>query len=486
MDSLTIQTFDCTHIVKLILIRDSPTVINQAKDFTSVTTNTDLSPLTILVVDDEPNIRKTMSMCLEMDGHRVHVSPDSQSALDIVDRIRFDLAFVDLRLGTENGLDLVVAMLRVSPWTKIVVITAYASIETAVDAMKRGATDYLPKPFTPDQIRAVTNRIAHTTSLESQVATLRESLRQTQGEIDFQSASPAMERAIHMARQVATSDINVLLRGESGTGKTALAAALHAWSPRARRPFSTVSCPSLSSELLESELFGHVRGAFTGALRENPGRIAACDGGTLLLDEVGDLPQSVQARLLRFLQDKTYERVGDHVTRKADVRILAATNANLSDLVSSGKFREDLFYRLNVVEIVLPPLRERKQDIPALTQRLLHFFAATHHKGLLATTEELDTAFLNYSWPGNVRELRNVLERAIILCAGATIGIELLPESLQAGSRSIQIGDDISLAQIEELHIRRVLSSTASLQEAADILGIDQATLWRRRKQYGI
>jgi len=251
-------------------------------------------------------------------------------------------------------------------------------------------------------------------------------------------------------------------------------------------PFSILSCPSLSPELLESELFGHVKGAFTGAVRDNPGRISACNGGTLLLDEIGDLPLSLQPKLLRFVQDKEYERVGDYATRHADVRIIAATNVDLEKSVREGRFREDLFYRLNVIQIEIPPLRERSDDVIALAERLLAFFGRNCHRMFLGFTDEAILRLKNYPWPGNVRELRNIVERAVILCPSDRVGIEHLPENVRARDVSVRIGDPVSLERVEEEHIRRVLAATRSLHDAADILGIDQATLWRRRKQYNI
>jgi NtrC-family two-component system response regulator AlgB len=277
-----------------------------------------------------------------------------------------------------------------------------------------------------------------------------------------------------------------MLRGPSGTGKTVLARAIHGWSHRAAKPLGTISCPTLSPELLESELFGHVRGAFTGALRDNPGRVAACEGGTLFLDEIGDLPLSIQPKLLRFIQDREYERLGDQRTRRADVRILAATNADLEQAVKDGRFREDLYYRLNVIQIEIPPLRERPDDTELLATTMLGFFGAQNHKVFRGFSEDALRALRNYQWPGNIRELRNVIERAAILCPGDVIGVENLPESVSPHHPPILLGDRVPLGVIEENHIRRVLAATKSLQEAADVLGIDQATLWRKRKHYGI
>ena len=444
------------------------------------------APLNILIVDDEINIRKTLSICLETEGHSVITVSNFEDALSEASRRSFDAAFVDLRLGTANGLDLISPLLTATPWIKIVVITAYASIDTAVEAMKRGATDYIPKPFTPAQVKLAVHKVFEVRTLEQKVVALREDLGRSHLDADFSSGSSAMKRAIALARQAASSDATILLRGESGTGKSVLAKSIHAWSKRAAMPFSVLSCPSLSPELLESELFGHVRGAFTGAIRDNPGRISSCNGGTLLLDEIGDLPLSLQPKLLRFVQEKEYERIGDYMTRHADVRIIAATNIDLEKSVREGRFREDLYYRINVIQVEIPPLRERPDDVIALAERLLVFFGRSCHRMSLGFTDEAIHLLRHYSWPGNVRELRNVIERAVILCQTDRIGVNHLPENLRTMDRSVSIGDPIPLDKIEEEHIRRVLATTRSLQEAADILGIDQATLWRRRKQYGI
>jgi NtrC-family two-component system response regulator AlgB len=444
------------------------------------------APLNILVVDDEANVRRVLSLALEIDGHRVAGVGNVADALAENSRQSFDLAFVDLRLGVDDGLDLIPALLAASPWLKVIVITAYASIDTAVEAMRRGATDYIPKPFTPAQIRLAVSKMFVMRALEQKLAALQEDLGRAHPEIDFSSASPAMQRAISLARQAAESNANILLRGENGTGKTVLARAIHAWSRRADKPMSVVSCPSFSPELLESELFGHVQGAFTGALRDNPGRLSRCEGGTLLLDEIGDLPLQLQPKLLRFLQDREYERVGDARTRKADVRILAATNVNLEAAVHEGRFREDLFYRLNVIPILIPPLRERSADIIPLAERLLAFFARANHRPVPGFTDEAKALLTRYAWPGNVRELSNAIERSIILSRSERIGAEGLGLAVPAGEPATKIGDPVPIDRIEELHIRRVLASAKSLQEAAEILGIDQATLWRRRKQYGL
>jgi NtrC-family two-component system response regulator AlgB len=441
--------------------------------------------LNILVVDDEPGIRKTLATSLELDGHHAVAVSNPEDALTEAAGTAFDMAFVDLRLGTASGLDLIPALLAKSPWIRVVVITAYAEVGTAVEAMKRGAADYLAKPFTPAQVAAVTRRVAELRALEQRVAGLRDA--SAQGEtILLKSTSPAMQAAIDLARQAAPSDATVLLRGESGTGKGVLARAIHAWSDRSGGPFSTVSCPSLSGQLLESELFGHVKGAFTGAMRDNPGRIAASASGTLFLDEIGDLPPELQPKLLRFLHDREYERVGDTVTRRADVRVVTATNLDLAEAVRNGRFREDLYYRLNVIQIDLPPLRERPDDIALLAEAMLG--SLRRGKAILGYTAEAIAALKGYGWPGNLRELRNVIERAMILCRSDRIGIEHLPANLSRADASLlpEVGKLVTLDALEEAHIRRVLATTKTLDDAAQVLGIDTATLWRRRKKYGI
>lgn len=442
--------------------------------------------LAILVVDDEPNIRKTLTISLEAEGHRVTAVSNYQDALAEAGRRLFDIALVDLRLGTASGLELIPKLHTLCPWLKVAVITAYASIDTAVEAMRRGAFDYLPKPFTHEQVALLVHKVAEVRDLEQKVAALQETLHDILPESDLTSRSPAMQRTLALARKVADSDATLLIRGESGTGKTLLARTIHTWSRRAARSFGVVSCPSLSADLLESELFGHVKGAFTGAMRDHPGRLASCEGGTLFLDEIGDLPLALQPKLLRVLQEKEYERVGDLTTRKADVRIITATSVDLEEAVRDGRFREDLFYRLNVMEILVPPLRERREDILPLAEKLLAFFARQNHRKLLGFSEDFQEALRQYAWPGNVRELRNAVERAVLLSTGEKLGPEDLPLKLTPPAKDLQVGDLVSLEKLEEQHIRQVLTATKSFDEAAKILGLDPVTLWRRRKKYGI
>jgi two-component system, NtrC family, response regulator AlgB len=428
------------------------------------------TPLRVLIVDDEANIRKTLSYCLEVEGHNVSAVSNPIDAAEEARRRSFDLAFVDLKLGDENGMKLIPVLLSDSPWIKIAVITAYASIKSAVEAMRRGATDYIAKPFTPDQVKLVTRRIGKIRELETEIAAIKADMQRIGPEDRLESKNAGMQRVIETTKKAALSEAIVLLCGESGTGKSVFARAVHHWSSRKAKPMALVACPALPADLLESELFGHVKGAFTGAVRDNPGRISACEGGTLFLDEIGDMALSVQAKLLRFIQDKEYERLGESVLRKADVRIIAATNADLETRVAEGRFREDLFYRLNVISLTIPPLRERPEDILPLTTDFLTYFCRTNHKSILGFTDEAKQLLTSYNWPGNVRELRNTIERAVILGSGEWIGKTDLPNNINPSADTPSLGDLVSL----------------STSEAADILGIDQATLWRRRKTYGI
>jgi NtrC-family two-component system response regulator AlgB len=441
----------------------------------------------ILLIDDDASLRRTIGTALEAMGHEVSAARDGTEALEMLGRRSFEAALLDLRLGREQGLDLLPELLRLAPGLPVVIITAYATIATAVEAMRRGAADYLPKPFTPDQLRAVLERVAHLHRLQARVDELANQVRTVVPEADLQTEEPAMRQALDLAFRAAASTATVLLRGESGTGKGVLARAIHARSPRAARPFVTVHCPSLSAELLESELFGHVRGAFTGAVRDTLGKVAAAEGGTLFLDEVGDLPPPVQPKLLRLLQERCYERVGDTQTRTCDVRILAATNRDLEAAAAAGTFREDLLYRLNVIEVTLPPLRQRPGDVLPLADHLLRFFARQAGKAVTGFSAEARAALTRYGWPGNVRELRNAVERGVILAAGPEVGLADLPAPVGAPPQAgVEVGGPVTLDQLEAEHIRRVLAAAATLDEAAQRLGIDPSTLYRKRKKYGL
>jgi NtrC-family two-component system response regulator AlgB len=440
----------------------------------------------ILLIDDETSLRRTVRTTLETMGHAVAEAASGEQALRLLQKQRFDLAVLDLRLGREAGLDVLPKLLETAPGLAVIVATAFASIGSAVEAMRRGAFDYLPKPFTPDELRVVLQRWLQVHSLRSEVAELREQVRSAFPEADLQTAEPELQAVLELATRVAASEATVLLSGESGTGKGVLAREIHARSARASRPFVTVHCPSLSGELLESELFGHARGAFTGAVLDTEGKVAAAEGGTLLLDEISDLPPGVQPKLLRLLQERAFERVGETRTRTADVRILAATNRDLKAEVAAGRFREDLFYRLNVIEVTLPPLRRRPRDVRPLAEHLLRFFARQTGKPVTGFTAEALAALQLYPWPGNVRELRNAIERGVIVASGPEVGLTDLPAQLVGPpSRRVEVGGAVTLDELEAEHIRRVMAASLSLDDAAQTLGIDPSTLYRKRKKLG-
>ena len=447
--------------------------------------------MNILLIDDDASLRRTVRMSLELLGHHPTEARDSTQALELLSRRPFDTALLDLRLAEEQGLDILPRLLTMAPGLHVVVVTAYATIETAVEAMRRGAFDYLPKPFTPDQLRVVLDRIAHMRRLESHVEELEEQVRAVVPEVDLQTEEPKMREALDVAFKTAATEATILVRGESGTGKGVLARAIHARSQRADGPFVTVHCPSLSSELLESELFGHVQGAFTGAIRDTIGKVAAAEGGTLFLDEIGDLPLPLQPKLLRLLQERCYERVGETQTRASNVRMLAATNRDLETEIATGRFREDLFYRLNVIEVTVPPLRQRPADILPLAEPFAMLLCEAKRQALAGFSEPVRQAIRHYSWPGNVRELRNAVERAAILAAENVILPGDLPAQIvrdpRAGARAPTASpDSMTLEQLEAEQIRRVLASAATIEDAAARLGIDPSTLYRKRKRYGI
>jgi two-component system, NtrC family, response regulator AlgB len=437
----------------------------------------------ILVVDDEKNIRQAMGTALVSSGHEVETVATGAAALRELARANYEVVLLDLKLQSENGLDVLGEILKLSPKTAVVIATAYASIETAVDAMRRGAFDYLPKPCTPDQVRQVLARIKHVRDLEQRLADLESRFSAEFPELELRSESPAMNRALDMARKAAPTEATVLILGESGTGKSVLARTIHDQSSRAAAAFVTVNCPSLSRDLLESELFGHIRGSFTGAHRETTGKVALADGGTLFLDEIGELPLEIQAKLLRLLQDREYEKIGDPHPRKAQVRLVAATNRDLSKAIMEGRFREDLYYRLKVISILLPPLRERGPDLQRIADQQLRFFANRAGKKISGWTEQAREALSRYQWPGNLRELRNVIERAVILGSGEQIDLEDLAEITPSQPVEIRVGGPVSLETIENEHIRRILANARTIEDAAQILEIDPATLYRRKKK---
>ena len=441
----------------------------------------------ILLIDDERNINRMLTVALEADGHAVIAVESSSGALRQMQKAPFDAAFLDLRLGQEDGLEVLTQLRRVDAGMAVVIITAFASFPSAVEATRLGAVDYLPKPFTPDQVRLVLERIEKNRRLERRIEDLEAlfEAREVDGRIAAQDS--AMRGVLDLAHRTATSEASILLLGESGTGKSVLAREIHQRSPRVGRSFVTVSCPSLSRELLESELFGHVKGAFTGAVVDKEGKVAAAEGGTLYLDEIGELPLEIQPKLLRLLQEREYERVGETQTRRADVRVVSSTNRDLVQAIKENKFREDLYYRLNVVVLHLPPLRERPLDLERLAAAHLRFFARQTGKPIHDFSPEAKSGMRRYAWPGNLRELRNAIERAVILSSGPLIEPDQLAQIVtptQVGNAPIEIGGSVSLAELADEHIRRVLARSARLEDAAEILGIDVATLYRKRRKW--
>jgi NtrC-family two-component system response regulator AlgB len=441
----------------------------------------------VLIVDDDASIRRTTRIAVETAGFTAIEAPSGGRALKLVEEDPFDACFLDVKLGVEDGLDVLAKLLKAQPSLAIVMFTAYANIATAVEAMRRGAFDFMPKPFTPEQIRGVLAKIRKTRVLENRVQSLETQLADTSPSVEVESAEPTMQRAFEIAFKAAETPATILILGPSGTGKSVLAREIHKRSAQKDSAFVTVSCPSLSRELLESELFGHVKGSFTGAVSDTMGKVAAADGGTLFLDEIGELPLEIQPKLLRLLQEREYERVGEARPRRAQVRMIAATNRNLAEEVRNGRFREDLFYRLNVITIALPGLQERASDLLKFAESYRTFFAARMGKKISGFSPAVISAFAGYKWPGNLRELRNVIERAVILAHGETIEMEDLPEEFrgQVGA-TVSVGARVTLDALEAEHIRRTLATTRNLDEAARTLGIDPATLYRKRQKLGL
>ena len=444
--------------------------------------------MNVLIIDDDLGIRETLGTALETMGHKIETAASRAAAEKKLRSESFEVAFLDIRLGAENGLDILPDLLRLSPRLAVIIITAYSSIETAVLAIQRGAFDYLAKPFKPAQIAQMLERVAKTRQLETRISDLEGQLSRPGANVELVATlDPKIQRLMEVAKKSASSDATILMLGESGTGKSALARQIHHWSSRAKEPFVTVSCPSLSRDLLESELFGHMKGAFTGAVATTWGKVAAADRGTLFLDEIGELPLEIQPKLLRLLQEREYERVGESKIRMANVRVIAATNRNLKEAVTRGAFREDLLYRLDVISFHLPPLRERPSDILAIAENQLQQLARQSGRSVKGFSEAARKVMERYSWPGNIRELRNVVERATILTAGEQIEVTDLPSSLsELPAESPAVGGAYSIEEIEAEHIRQVLSRSKNLQQAATILKLDPTTLLRKRKSLNL
>ncbi len=440
----------------------------------------------LLIVDDEKNIRNHLATFFESCGHQIKTAESGEQARALISNDQsFDLMLTDYRMAEMNGLELLQQVRHDAPDLAVILMTAYATVENAVAAMKAGAYDYLTKPFTLDQVEHVVDRALEARRLRAENRVLRDSIEERPL---LESQSPVMQRLLETARRVAASEATILLMGESGTGKNVLAHQIHRWSPRAEKPFVVVNCTTLSEPLLESELFGHMRGSFTGAVKDKPGRLEAAHRGTVFLDEIADLSPPLQTKFLRFVQEQSFERVGGDDTIEVDTRIVAASNRDLMSEVAAHRFREDLFYRLNVIALRVPSLHERSQDILRLAERLLIVAAARNHRQTLRLSPEVEAALISYRWPGNVRELRNAIERAAVLVQGDVVTPQYLPDALfqDAPIAPVPGSHVASLEEVEREQIVRVLAESPTLEDAAETLGINVSTLWRKRRRYKI
>lgn len=450
-----------------------------------------------LVIDDDKTFRDATCFLIEEAGHYAEGVESGQLALAALTDDKFEAVLLDLNLGQENGLDVLSHLQKQFPQIPVVMFTAQGSVKTAVEAMRRGAVDYLEKPFQREQFMTVLSRLQRLRQMSRRIEQLEQQVTESKSQnlnpiFDF--STPAMRDVMEVLLRAAKTPASILILGESGTGKSVTARAIHERSHLADKPFVTVSCPSLSKELLESELFGHVKGAFTGAIKDHWGKVKAAEGGTLFLDEIGDLPMEIQPKLLRLLQEHEYERLGENITRQASLRIIAATNRDLKKRVAEGAFREDLYFRLNVIVVEMPPLRSLKADLNRFAEHYAKFFAGQCGLPLEGISGEATACIQDYSWPGNLRELRNAIERAVILTKHNKLHPEDFPAELRGQTvnfpivdgNTIQAGSLISLEKLEEEHLRKVMNKTSSLAEAAEILGIDQTTLYRKRKKIGL
>ena len=443
----------------------------------------------ILIVDDEAGARSALAELLRDEGYEVETAADGFKALPKLDDLAPDLVITDLHMPGMDGLELMRRVRESDDERAVVMMTADGSVETAVAAMRQGAADYVTKPINLDELLLIVDRVLERRRLRAETTHLREQLAERRGMKNIVGVSAPMQRLFEIVRQVAPARASVLIMGESGTGKELIAEALHEHSPRAKAPFIKLHCAALAESLLESELFGHERGAFTGAAARRDGRFQQADGGTLFLDEIGEISPAIQVKLLRFLQEREFERVGGNTTIKVDVRVIAATNRDLPRLVKDGGFREDLFYRLNVVALEMPSLRERPGDLPLLAVHFLGKFAAENGKTIGGFADDALTALARHDWPGNVRELENAIERAVVLCRGDIIHAAELPSQVATAERKPATGGPAipgsTLAAIERHAILTTLALTGgSTSRAAEILGISTRTIQYRLRDY--
>ncbi|HXG32620.1 MAG TPA: sigma-54 dependent transcriptional regulator [Bryobacteraceae bacterium] len=437
----------------------------------------------ILIVDDELVVRDSLGRWFESEGYEVGLAPSGRDALAAIQEKPYDLALVDIKMPGMDGMELQQRLAQADPDLIIVIMTGYASVETAVQALKRGAYDYITKPIDPDELVHLVSKALEHKRATRELARLRENLQEIYPATELIGKSPPMKRVAELIEMVAPTDTTVLITGESGTGKELVARAIHAMSPRRYMPMVVIHCGALTETLLESELFGHERGAFTGAQYRKKGKFEVADGGTVFLDEISDISLKTQTDLLRVLQEKEIVRVGGTQPIKVDFRCIAATNKNLEDLVKAGTFRPDLYYRLNVFTIQLPPLRERREDIPLLAEHFLKKYATAMNRPVPRLTPEAVDLLLTYDWPGNVRELENAIERALVISRGAEIQPAHFPFQLQPHPA----GNGPTLEDVERAHIERVVRQCdGNLSRAARILGIDRSTLYSKLRRYGL
>lgn len=444
---------------------------------------------TILVADDERNIREGLAEALRLDGYDVALAADGEAAIKAVEDGRVDLVVTDLRMPKLSGNDVLKRIAESFPEVPVIVLTGHGTIEDAVNAMRAGAFDFITKPVNLDHLSLLIHRALESRELERQNQELQREIESQKRISSIIGRSPEMKRVFDVLRRVAPTRASVLVTGESGVGKELIADAIHNLSPRADKPFIKVHCAALAESLLESELFGHEKGSFTGAAGRKRGRFELAHEGTLFLDEIGEINQNVQIKILRVLQEKKFERVGGEETLEVDVRVIAATNRDLKSEIEKGTFREDLYYRLNVVNIHVPPLRERKDDIPLLAGTFLREFAEENDKKLDGFDNKVRAAFFAYAWPGNVRELRNCVESAVVMAQGDLIYLEDLPPGIREAQedRTVRVPPGSSLADAEKILIRETLAAQGgNKSRTAEVLGIGRKTLYQKLQDYGL